>query len=58
MRNFNEMTYKNGEKYTHKAMRRSGLALDNKGQWTVEILNTKLQEIIRKFPDNFNGILE
>ena len=55
VRRVNVMRDENNEKYSRKAMRLCGMALNNQGQWTVEMLGAELQEIVKKYPEHFNG---
>lgn len=52
----NSMEDENGMRLTRKAMIRSGLSLDTDGTWRVAQLYGHLQEVIAKYPENFNGI--
>ncbi|KAE8966541.1 hypothetical protein PR002_g28334 [Phytophthora rubi] len=55
VRRVNAQRDKNGLNYARKAMIRCGLSLDVDGKWRVEQLFSHLQEIIRKYPDEFTG---
>lgn len=44
-----------GVLYVRKAMIRCGMALNLNGQWEVKQLFPHLQEIVRKYEENFNG---
>ncbi len=45
----------NRETYARKAMHLCDFAF---GSWSVGMLNVNLQEIIKIYPDHFNGTLE
>ncbi|KAE9040393.1 hypothetical protein PR001_g7088 [Phytophthora rubi] len=55
VRRVNAQRDKNGLNYARKAKIRCGLSLDVDGKWRVEQLFFHLQEIIRKYPDEFTG---
>lgn len=55
VRKVNLQRDKNGERWSRKAMRICGLALDANGNWTKEMLRLELQSIIERFPDHFAG---
>lgn len=46
---------KDGVSYVRKAMMGCGMALNLNGQWEVQQLFPHLQEIVKKYPDNFGG---
>lgn len=45
----------NGVLYTRKATIVCDLALNLNGRWVTELFSPHLQEIIKKYPENFNG---
>ena len=45
-----------GVLYTRKAMIRCGMALNLNGRWEVKQLFPHLQEIVKKYEENFNGV--
>jgi hypothetical protein len=55
VREANKMLDKNGLNSARKSMIRCGLSLDVDGVWKVSQLLPNLQELIRKYPENFNG---
>ena len=55
VRRVNSMRDEHGISYSRKAMIRCGLARDLCGRWRKEQLFPHLQEIINKYPENFNG---
>lgn len=44
-----------GLNMAQKSMIRCGLGLNREGKWRIEMLFPHLQEIIKTFPENFNG---
>lgn len=48
---------KDGILYTRKALVRCGMALNLNGLWEERQLSPELQNIVKKFPENFNGQL-
>jgi hypothetical protein len=54
----NNMKDKNGLGWSRKAMIRCGLSLGLNGQWGVNQLSPELQEIIKKYFNEFAGIEE
>jgi hypothetical protein len=54
----NNMKDKNGLSWSRKAMIRGRLSLGLDGQWRVNQLSPELQEIIKKYPNEFAGIDE
>lgn len=55
VRHVNNQRGDDGLTYARKAMIRCGLCLDLNGIWQVSQLYPHLQEIIRKYPDDFNN---
>jgi hypothetical protein len=51
----NAMKDKNGLSYSRNEMNRSGIALGLDGQWNVVQLSLQLQDIIKKYADEFNA---
>jgi hypothetical protein len=54
----NNMKDKNGLSWSCKVMIRCGLSLGINGQWGVNQLSPELQEIIKKYPNEFAWIEE
>jgi hypothetical protein len=50
------MKDQNGLSWARKAMIRCGLSLGLDGTWSVAKLSPELQEIIKKYPADFNGV--
>lgn len=55
VREVNAHRDKNGVNYARKAMIRCGLSLEIDGSWSPKQLFPHLQDIIQKYPDEFNG---